>query len=175
MTISVSFPAQITHKEIVSLFYSEQTNEEDLMDITFETISSHLMVSPSTALKNRISEISQLNDNWNGEGAVVPSEQVIKNAFKFIDCILKNGYNNYVKPEDIVPTPYGTIDMDFETGQGLVSVEIGKSQIGFFTEYDTEEDFFSDGIDTDFRSIPSILQKAFYYLEEHEQANAVSA
>ena len=134
------------------------------MTITYDTISKNLMILPDTALKNRISEINHLNYNWNGEGAVVPSEQVIKNAFKFLDCVIIRGYANYIKPEDIVPTPYGTIDMDFETGQGLVSIEIGKEQIGFFTEYDTKEDIFSDGIKTDFRSIPQIIQQALYNL-----------
>lgn len=167
-------PAQITPIEIVCSSYSGQ-NEEDLMTITYETIFRNLMISPDTALKNRISEISHLNYNWNGEGAVVPSEQVLKNAFKFLDCILILGYTNYVKPEDIVPTPYGTIDMDFETGQGLVSIEIGKDQIGFFTEFGTKEDVISDGIKTNFRSIPPILQQALYNLEEHQDANAISA
>lgn len=167
-------PAQITPIEIVCSFYSGQ-NEEDLMAITYETISNNLMVSPDVALKNRISEISHLEYNWNGEGAVVPSEQVIKNTFKFLDCILTHSYTNYVKPEDIVPTPYGTIDIDFETGQGLVSVEIGKDQIGFFTEFGTKENVFSDGIETNFRSIPPILQQALYNLEEPQDTNAISA
>lgn len=167
-------PAQIAPIEIVCSFYSGQ-NEEDLMTITYETISNNLMISPDTALKNRISEISHLQYNWNGEGAVVPSEQVIKNTFKFLDCISIYGYTNYVKPNDIVPTPYGTIDIDFETGQGIVSVEIGKDQIGFFTEYSTKEDIFSDGIETNFRSIPSILQQALCNLEEYQDANAISA
>ena len=63
-------PAQITPIEIVCSVYSGQ-NEEDLMTITYETISKNLMISPITALKNRISEISHLNYNWNGEGSVV--------------------------------------------------------------------------------------------------------
>lgn len=167
-------PPQITPIEIVCSSYSGQ-NEEDLMTITYETISRNLMISPDTALKNRISEISHLSYNWNGEGAVVPSERVLKNAFKFLDCILILGYTNYVKPEDIVPTPYGTIDMDFETGQGLVSIEIGKDQIGFFTEFGTKEDVFSDGIKTNFRSIPPILQQALHNLEDQQDANAISA
>ena len=167
-------PAQITPIEIVCSVYSGQ-NEEDLMTITYETICKNLMISPITTLKNRISEISHLDYNWNRDGSVVPSEQVIKNAFKFMDCILILGYANYVKPEDIVPTPYGTIDVDFETGQGLVSVEIGKDQIGFFTEYVGKEDVLSDGIKTDFRTIPEILQQALFNLEEQQDANAISA
>lgn len=167
-------PAQIPQIEIVCSVYSGQ-QDDDLMTITYETISKNLMISPDTALKNRISEISSLNNNWNGEGAIVPSEEVIKNAFKFLDCILKHGFSSYLKPENIVPTPYGTIDMDFETKQGLVSVEIGKNQLGFFTEFDTKEDVFSDGIDTNFRIIPPILQQALYNLEEQRDANAISA
>ena len=65
--------------------------------------------------------------------------------------------------------------MDFETGQGLVSVEIGKDQIGFFTEYERKEDVLSDGIKTDFRNIPKNLQQALSNLEEQQDANAISA
>jgi len=167
-------PAQIFPTEIICSAYIEQ-REVSLMTKTFETISKYSMVSPNTALKNRISEISLLHSNWNGDGAIPPSEQVLKNAFKFLDSIILYGYSNYIKSEDIVPTPYGTIDMDFESSQGLVSVEIGKERIGFFTEYSDREDTLSDGITTDFRFIPQPLLVALYNLEEHIDANAISA
>lgn len=166
-------PPQIDPIEIVCSIYPEKY--EDLMVKTYKTISKNLMISPEMALKNRISEIRLLEYNWNGEGAVVPSEQVFQNALKFTDCIIQYGFYNYIKDDDIVPTPYGTIDMDFETSQGIVSVEIGKDQIGFFTEYCNREDVLSDGIKTDFTYIPSILQQSLRNLEEHQDANAISA
>lgn len=110
--------------------------------------------------KDRVIEISLLQDNWNGEGAVVPSDLVQKNTFKFLDCVLKTGLSWMIKPEDIVPTPYGTIELDFESEMGLVSVEVGKDKIGFFTEFNDGDDFLSEGIPTDFRTIPSRLQEA---------------
>lgn len=167
-------PAQISPIEFICSVNPEQ-REDNLMTITFETISKYLMVSPYTALRNRISEISLLHTNWNGNGAIPPSEHVIKNSFRFLDSIIYYGYANYIKPEDIVPTPYGTIDIDFESSQGLVSVEIGREKIGFFTEYNDKKDILSDGINTDFKIIPQLLQEALYNLEDHIDANAISA
>lgn len=132
---------------------------------TFSVLKDTAITSQNEALKNRISEIDNLQDNWDGYGAVAPSRDVIKNAFKFVDCIIEEGFNA-IKKEDIVPTPYGSIVLDFNTMKGLVSVEIGLTQIGFFTEFADQNDLVSDGIDTDFRTIPEALKEALNNLYE---------
>ena len=63
-----------------------------------------------------------------------------------------------VDSDDVVLTPYGTVDMDLHTRRGLVSVEIGNSQIGYFTEFEVGGDFSSDGINTTFKEVPAELQ-----------------
>ena len=126
-------------------------------------ILDNAMTSSKMAIKNRISEIDNLSDNWDGYNAVAPSHKVITNSYKFIDCVLAEGYDA-LTPEDIVPTPYGSIVMDFSSCRGIVSVEIGTSEIGFFTEFINNEDFILDGINTDFRAIPENLKQAFNIL-----------
>lgn len=138
----------------------------------FICLADNAITSQNTALKNRISEIDNLQNNWDGYGAIVPSGVVIKNAFKFIDCILTEGLNAITK-DDIVPTPYGSIVFDFNTDKRLVSVEIGSDQIGFFTEFVSQNDFVSDGINTDFRTIPESLRKALNNL--YDEQGRVSA
>ena len=135
---------------------------------TFTYLLDNAITSQNVALKNRISEIDNLKDNWDGYGAIAPSEIVIKNAFKFIDCILAEGFNA-IEKDDIIPTPYGSIVLDFNTTRGLVSVEIGLNQIGFFTEFVNQNDFASDGIITDFRTIPEDLEKALNNLYEGQE------
>ena len=167
-----SLPAHINQ---IQICVSLDVEQEDYSS-TYVLMSSHLMTSPATSLKNRVSEISQLEDDWNCEGAVAPSEEVIKNTFKFLDVIEAFGFVDYLNSDNIVPTPYGTIDLDFETeSKGIVSVEIGKQEIGYFTEYNDHENFMSEGIKTSFKEIPEELYKAILLLEETTKANAVSA
>ena len=132
---------------------------------TLAYLMDNAITSQHVALKNRISEIDNLENNWDGYAAVAPSERVIKNVFKFIDCILDEGFNT-IKKDDILPTPYGSIVLDFNSSKGLVSVEVGENQIGFFTEFINQKDFASDGIDTDFRTLSEELKKALSSLYE---------
>lgn len=149
--------------------------DNDQLSSTYQLLYYYSMVSPISLLKNRISQISQLKYNWDGHHAIAPVAESINNSFRFLDSISGTEYWHYLDKDDIVPTPYGTIDMDFETGNGMVSVEIGKSQIGFFTEYNEKDDFQSDGENTDFKQLPSDLRKALENLKEETEVNEISA
>ena len=67
---------------------------------TFNCITANSMTSLKMAIKNRISELDNLVDNWDGYNAVAPSSVVIKNSYKFIDCILAEGFDS-LNPEDV--------------------------------------------------------------------------
>ena len=127
-------------------------------DIVRNTASTKL-----NQAKNKVSEISQLHDDWDGYGAVRVSEKVIINTFSFID-VLKENFDIVVNSDDITPTPYGTIDVDIRSTKGLVSVEVGKTQIGFFTDFADGNYYHSDGEDTDFYSIPESLNSVLLTL-----------
>lgn len=111
----------------------------------------------STKYKDRLRLIGSLEANWDGYGAVALSDVVMNNTRKFLSVIQDKGFDPFLDEDNIVPTPYGTIDIDFETSKGLVSVEIGDSEIGFFTELNEEEDCSSEGIVTDFIDIPEVV------------------
>lgn len=83
-------------------------------------------------------------------------EGVVNNSYRFVNSLVDFG----IIPEahEISYTAYGNVVMDLEAPRGLVSIEIGQHQIGFFTEYEDGEDFASDGIETDFRSVPEYLK-----------------
>lgn len=164
-------PAQLSKTEIICSVYDERV--EDAYFVSSNPFV--LMTSTVTSLKNRVSEIRMLESNWDGYGAIVPSDEVIKNAFRFLDTLSVFGFGEILDPENVVPTPYGTIDMDFETSNGLVSVEIGTNQVGFFTEFLNDEDVLSDGIDTNFMEIPQPLMEALFILKETSKRNALSA
>ena len=158
-------PQQIPMPESVSVCCSPYDGENLIVDnnseksMLFRCLRDNSMTSPLPALKNKISEIDNLSDNWDGYNAIAPLKDVVKNTFKFVDCLFGDGYIS-VDENDIIPTPYGSIVLDVRTVMGLVSIEIGTSQLGYFTEYEKGDDMSSDGIETDFKSIPRELKEA---------------
>ena len=56
-----------------------------------------------------------------------------------------------------MPSVFGTIVIDAMVERGLVSIEIGRTKVGFFTDYEDGINEESDGIATDFNSIPEVL------------------
>jgi hypothetical protein len=158
-------PTPVEYRICVSCRKEEMSNDQK----TFICLTDYAMTSQRTALKNRISELDNLCDNWDMHDAVAPSKEVIKNAYRLLDIVINGGYVA-IKAEDIIPTPYGSIVMDFTNERGLVSVEVGKTEIGFFTEFTEGNDFASDGIETDFRSIPDVLKKVFDILYDEQRS-----
>ncbi len=138
------------------------------MDV-FTLMANNAICQQHVALKNKISEISLLEDNWDGYGAVAMPESTVKNAFKFVDSFLAEKYPAKISI-DATPTAYGTIVLDFESNEDIVSVEIGDKQVGFFTDF-KKANFYSDGEDTDFRVLPDDIKRALDILaEEHEES-----
>ncbi len=90
-------------------------------------------------------------------------KKVIDNGIIFLsilpDCISKEIMSLNI-------TPYGTIVLDFEKESNLISVEIGETEIGFFTEFDDKENFVSNGVPFN-GIIPDDLNSAFKKLFNH--------
>ena len=105
----------------------------------------------------RLNCISSLNDCWDGYGAIVPSKTVIDNALNFLKEIDKRGLSFLLDEEDIVPTPYGTIDIDFMNDTDGVYVEIGDTEIGYFTEFMTKENIASDSLPIEDESVFNVI------------------
>lgn len=120
---------------------------------TFDFLKWNVATAIVPSVKNKICELSQLEDNWDGYGASNLSETVIKNAYKFIDAARLIGYCPS-SSDDVTPTPYGTIVLDYSSNTGVVSVEIGESKIGFFTDFSDGKNHYSKGIPTSFRVVP---------------------
>lgn len=158
---------------VASVIRKDFTSFFDTSLSSFDTMVKLSMTSPLTAIKNRISEIDNLSDNWDGYGAASPSKEVIKNSFKFVDSLLNMGID-IADPEDIYPMTYGSVVIEINNNNGMVSVEIGKHAIGFFTDFVRHENIYSEGEETDFRSIPEDLEAALAILRYGVTANAYS-
>lgn len=127
---------------------------------TFICLRMLSMSNPLTACKNRISEISKLTDGWDGYAAAAPEREVVNNSYRFLDALAGIGVDD-IDPDEIYPMPYGSIVMELYGRGGMVSMEIGRHKIGFFTEcIDSSDEVCSEGEETDFKSVPEQLQKA---------------
>ena len=108
-----------------------------------------ITVRPEREAKKRISEIA--------ESGIPMKMNVINNAYRFVNALVSLGV---IPTEDeITYTAYGNIVIDLEARKGLISIEIGTRQIGFFTEFEDGDDYASDGIETDFKSVPPYLSE----------------
>lgn len=112
----------------------------------------------SKELSARMRCIADLQENWDGYGASAVPTDIIRNARSFLRTLQGQG----VVIEDatnIYPTPYGTVVIEVYNDRGLVSMEIDRHHVGFFTDYRACGNWGSEGIDTDFKEIPEQLRQ----------------
>lgn len=107
-------------------------------------------------IKGRLEKIARLHNNWDGYGAASVSRQVVKNATTFLRTLQKGGLK-LPASDDIYVTPYGSVVIELFNNYGLVSLEIGDHQVGYFTDYRGRSNWGSEGIETDFKSVPEVL------------------
>lgn len=106
-------------------------NREFLTPVTFE--------SEFNRLAGRINDFQQVQDNWDGFGALKPLSDTIANA----KLVLENVPDKFLKllnTDDLSLTPYGTVVLDFEdNANNELSIEIGKDEIGLCGDIQGEE------------------------------------
>lgn len=102
------------------------------------------------SIKNEIYEISELENNWNGYGTSEIHFEVINNALNIVR-LLRPTVLCHLHPENVYPSKFGTIIMDWDFGKdNLFSLEIAKQSVGYFTEVNGEPDIQIDRIDFDY-------------------------
>lgn len=112
----------------------------------------------SKELSARMRSIASLQNNWDGYGASAVSDAIIRNARTFLRTLQGKGVE-IEDPTSIYPTPYGTVVIEVNNERGLVSMEIDRHRVGFFTDYRASGNWGSEGIDTDFKEIPEQLRQ----------------
>ena len=117
---------------------------------------------------DRLSCISALKDNWDGYGTCQPYKIVLNNTIKFVEKVEEEGLSKFLDEDNITPTPYGTIDVDLVSDNGVISVEIGKGSIGYFVDFkDNKQNIDSDILplsDDDILEVAKLLLKGKYLL-----------
>lgn len=130
-----------------TLYSNDRIESPKTQALRFQTNPQFAVPAPLYSFENiktRFEAIQKLPNNWDGMGAVVPERRVVMNAFRFLK-LLTTKQLLALEPENINPTPYGTIEIDWREGRNLLSVEIGTTQIGFFTQFSDNSTFASNG------------------------------
>ncbi len=86
------------------------------------------------ALSNKIIALTRLPNNWDGYGAIPPNELVNSQLNIFLK-LLPEKLLAYTTDEEMYPTPYGTIVLDFRKGENELTMEFGEQAYGFFTDF----------------------------------------
>ena len=90
---------------------------------------------------------------------LVHISEIINNARNFVSALWRAIEHGPNVIDVQVPSNFNTVVIDIQVRHGFISIEIGKSKVGFFTDFDNGINEESDGIETDFRSVPEQLLK----------------
>ncbi len=147
-------------------------SKDDARDERYnDTQGGILIFSPQKAImglpslyypwSDRLNKImsTPVND-YNNEFISSVDVSVIYNVKDFLDQ-MDYAFLEYLDIEDILPTPYGTITLDFEYEDDAISIEIGESKIAFFTDFKNKKNIKLDGTYYIHKRIPDELREAF--------------
>jgi hypothetical protein len=139
--------------------YSGLGEQDSIKQVRFQ-IPLTTVDAIKSQLNNRILEIAKLSDNWDSYGAIQPNRTTINQVKTFLQG-LNLRILQFLNKEDIYPTPYGTIVMDFYRGSNHLSLEFGESKVGFFSEFINGQNIDSEGVKFERTVLPNELYKAF--------------
>jgi hypothetical protein len=112
---------------------------------------------------DRLWSLAKLKENWDGYGASPINQNAILNSISFLDLI-PTSFNKMIDEDTITPTPYGTIVFDWENDKGILSVEIGNTTMGFFTDFKSEPNIRINSTPYTKNELPIELEAAFKIL-----------
>ncbi len=123
-------------------------DDGDSMSLLSSQISSVTVSIPCRLSKLRLSEIAQ-------SGCYL-KEGVLNNAYRFVNAL--SLLEASPEADEISYTPYGNIVLDLMSRKGEISIEIGTHKLGFFTDFADGQNEASEGVETDFNSVPELLR-----------------
>ena len=114
---------------------------------------------------DRLSNISNLKNNWDGYCACQLDKIVLGNAAKFAKKVEESGLSKFLDEDNITPTHYGIIDADLVGDNGVILVEIGKVSIAYFVDFKDNKQNIDSGVlplsDGDILEVAKLLLKGF--------------
>ncbi|TAK38497.1 MAG: hypothetical protein EPO28_11210 [Saprospiraceae bacterium] len=120
-----------------------------------------------SAVRTKIQSFTRLKNNWDGYGAIPVSPEVADACLNFLR-LLPESFLEHLEPENITPTPYSTVTIDWEHGDShFVTVEIGKSKANFFAQLPSGKTMENEHLDLAGKDFPADLLEALQHLFAH--------
>lgn len=86
-------------------------------------------------LLNRLSQLAELEDDWDGEGSPAPSNLIVQNAKKLIYALPWEALLANEDEEDLMPMPGGKLTLDWfypNSNRRILSIEIAENGCGAY-------------------------------------------
>lgn len=84
-------------------------------------------------LCQQVTQFSKLRDGWDGYGGAAPSADAIHNVMDLVNA-LPSEWTFHLPIDGLTPTPYGTITLEWASGNDYLSVEVGDEEWSFTSE-----------------------------------------
>jgi hypothetical protein len=117
---SITYPHHTTHSVVVA----------EAFDTPPSWIHPLLKASDLTALglaESQVEELSRMEENWDGYGALPISRATKYNALSVLRGIVR-----HAPTPDITPNPNGTVSFEWESPRGKAHLEIGQTRLSFY-------------------------------------------
>jgi len=108
---------------VYTTFSSGLTNWESQKEENRDSSSTKIYLGneqKENVLVDRIESLSQLEDNWDTEGAEAPTQQVLWNS----KIVLEILFHLELFPSDVVPSVEGGVGIVFKHGESYVDIEL---------------------------------------------------
>lgn len=116
------------------------------------------------ALRTKINSFTRLPSNWDGYGAIPVSLEVADGCLMFLK-ITPEPFLQLLSPENIAPTPYSTVTIDWESGdEHFVTVEIGRNKANFIAQLPFGKTMENEHLDLAVEGFPGELLEALQQL-----------
>lgn len=125
-----------------NFFTKNDYYETNVIDPTLKNkfyLDNYNITDNKENIVKKIDKIAKLDNNWNNLGTPKISSEIIINSLRIIN-FLSPSILYYLDSENIYPTKFGTIIMDWEfNNNNILSLEIAKKSIGYFMEKNGED------------------------------------
>lgn len=161
--VQVPFQAQsIPPKDDLSLYKHWLLNSIFQLKFTGTSIVKSEAVDRQP-LWEQLFQIAVLQDDWDGYGAVRVCENCINNASSIILAL-----PNSIPSPDLFPNSNGTVTLEWDTDNGLLSIELGKDSFSAFFDTKTVQKSEQNSFDGN-PGLPPFVNMAFQLIFPQSQ------
>jgi len=108
-------------------------NIQPNMSFVFTTCDNAISIEP--VVFQHLNEIANLENNWDGHGALTPNISTLSHIKAFLKNLDDRDLSR-IAEENIFPNPHGTITVRVAHKKNYVNIEFGESYANYYTFID---------------------------------------